>query len=79
MKEEKRILEIIAYITGHNIEDLEDKLQLLGMDLAIDSLDAVELIIEFEKAFNIHINDDEAFKCETIQDVINLIGKTINK
>ena len=44
-------------------------------DLGADSLDTVELIMEFEKEFNIAIPDDQAEKIST---VAGLIGVRIN-
>ena len=35
-------------------------------DLGADSLDTVELIMEFEKEFNVSIPDDEAEKISTV-------------
>ena len=42
-------------------------------DLGADSLDTVELIMEFEKAFNITIPDDKAEKIATVGDAIAYI------
>ncbi len=42
-------------------------------DLGADSLDTVELIMEFEKEFNIAIPDEDAEKIATVQDAINYI------
>jgi len=42
-------------------------------DLGADSLDTVELIMEFEKEFNISIPDEEAEKIGTVGDTINYI------
>jgi acyl carrier protein len=42
-------------------------------DLGADSLDTVELIMEFEKEFNLSIPDDEAEKIETVGDAIKYI------
>lgn len=39
-------------------------------DLGADSLDTVELIMEFEKEFNISIPDDQAEKISTVGDAI---------
>jgi len=40
-------------------------------DLGADSLDTVELVMEFEKAFNLQIPDEDAEKISTVGDVIN--------
>jgi len=42
-------------------------------DLGADSLDTVELIMEFEKEFNIAIPDDQAEKIQTVGDAISFI------
>jgi acyl carrier protein len=42
-------------------------------DLGADSLDTVELIMEFEKEFNLSIPDEEAEKIETVGDAIKYI------
>jgi acyl carrier protein len=42
-------------------------------DLGADSLDTVELVMEFEKAFNIQIPDEDAEKISTVGDVVNYL------
>ena len=42
-------------------------------DLGADSLDTVELIMEFEKEFGISIPDDQAEKIQTVVDAISYI------
>lgn len=42
-------------------------------DLGADSLDTVELIMEFEKEFNIAIPDEDAEKIGTVSDAISYI------
>ena len=42
-------------------------------DLGADSLDTVELVMEFEKEFGIQVADEEAEKFQTVGDVINYI------
>ena len=42
-------------------------------DLGADSLDTVELIMEFEKEFDIQIPDDKAESIETVGDAISFI------
>lgn len=46
-------------------------------DLGADSLDTVELVMEFEKAFNLQIPDEDAEKISTVGDAITYIqGKS---
>tara|TARA_B100001057_G_scaffold429960_1_gene456385 strand:+ start:534 stop:767 length:234 start_codon:yes stop_codon:yes gene_type:complete len=42
-------------------------------DLGADSLDTVELIMEFEREFDIQIPDDQAEKIETVGQAIKYI------
>jgi acyl carrier protein len=42
-------------------------------DLGADSLDTVELVMEFEKAFNLQIPDEDAEKIGTVGDAIKYI------
>ena len=44
-------------------------------DLGADSLDTVELIMEFEKEFEISIPDEDAEKITTVGDAINYISE----
>jgi acyl carrier protein len=46
-------------------------------DLGADSLDTVELIMEFEKEFSISIADDAAEKIITVQDAITHIEASV--
>lgn len=47
-------------------------------DLGADSLDTVELIMEFEKEFNIAIPDEQAEKIATVGDAITYITENVN-
>jgi|SRR5690554_5396744 len=47
-------------------------------DLGADSLDTVELIMEFEKEFNIAIPDDQAEKIGTVGQAVEYIEKNTN-
>jgi acyl carrier protein len=42
-------------------------------DLGADSLDTVELVMEFEKAFNLQIPDEDAEKIATVGDAIRYL------
>ena len=47
-------------------------------DLGADSLDTVELIMEFEKEFDIQIPDEDAEKIGTVGDAISYIESKKN-
>jgi acyl carrier protein len=46
-------------------------------DLGADSLDIVELVMEFEKEFNIDIPDEDAEKLRTVGDAIGYLNTKI--
>jgi acyl carrier protein len=48
-------------------------------ELGADSLDVVELVMAFEEAFEIEIDDESAGEIQTVQDAINYIEKATKK
>ncbi|MGC8977023.1 MAG: acyl carrier protein [Candidatus Ratteibacteria bacterium] len=44
-------------------------------DLGADSLDTVELVMEFEEKFGLEIPDEDAEKIKTVKDAIDYIEK----
>ncbi len=46
-------------------------------DLGADSLDTVELIMEFEKEFNVSIPDEDAEKIGTVGDAISYLRDNV--
>ena len=56
------------------MSEIESKVKaIIVNDLGADSLDTVELIMEFEKEFGISIPDDKAEKIGTVGDAIAYI------
>lgn len=49
----------------------------LVSDLGADSLDIMEIVTDCETAFNIAIEEFEYEKCNTVQDVVDLIAKKL--
>jgi acyl carrier protein len=48
-------------------------------DLGADSLDTVELIMEFEKEFDLSIPDEQAEKIQTVGQAISYLESQLNK
>ncbi len=46
-------------------------------DLGADSLDTVELVMEFEKAFNIQIPDEDAEKISSVGDAVKYLSSKV--
>lgn len=64
-----KVVEIIVDKLGVKESEVTPEASFTG-HLGADSLDTVELIMEFEKAFDISIPDEEAEKIATVGDVI---------
>ena len=69
---EKRVKEIIVDKLTVDENEVTPTAE-FSKDLGADSLDTVELIMEFEKAFDITIPDAEAEKISTVGDSIAYI------
>jgi acyl carrier protein len=46
-------------------------------DLDIDSLELVDLTMEFENEFDVEIEDDQVEKIKTVGDIVNLIKEKL--
>ena len=57
----------------------EANLQKSLTDLGIDSLSALKIIVNLEEKFNIHMDDQEIAKVKNLQELTDLLYKTINK
>jgi acyl carrier protein len=73
----KRISEIIVDKLGVEEIDVKEEANFID-DLGCDSLDAVELLMDFEKEFNVAIPDEVAEKVRTVGDAVDLLYKLIN-
>ena len=47
-------------------------------DLGADSLDTVELLMEFEKVFDIKIPDEETSTIATVKDAVDKVNEKLN-
>ena len=46
-------------------------------DLTMDSLDKVEVLMALEEEYNLNISDEDAEKCITVKDVVDVVDKAI--
>ena len=72
-----KIKAIIIDKLGVEPYEVVDKASFIN-DLGADSLDAVELIMEFEKEFGISIPDDQAENIYTVRDAVAYIANNCN-
>ena len=73
----EKVVSIIVDKLGVNPEDVVETASFTN-DLGADSLDTVELIMEFEKEFNVAIPDDQAEKISTVGDALKYIEENID-
>ena len=69
---ESKVVAIIVDKLGVDEADVKPEASFTN-DLGADSLDPVELIMEFEKEFGVNIPDDQAEKIATVGDAISYI------
>ena len=71
---EERVKQIVVEQLGVKDEEVGGDSSFVD-DLGADSLDTVELIMEFEKEFDVTIPDEEAEKISTVGDALSYLKK----
>lgn len=74
MSLENRVSEIIVNKLGVKPEEVKPEAD-FQTDLGADSLDLVELMMDFEDSFGLKITDEEASELRTVGDVIGFLDK----
>ncbi|HCA80496.1 MAG TPA: acyl carrier protein [Bacteroidetes bacterium] len=74
---DKKVKEIIVSKLGVDEAQITMEASFTN-DLGADSLDTVELVMEFEKAFNVQIPDEDAEKIATVGDAVNYLKSKIS-
>ena len=67
-----KVKSLISQNIGVGIEEIAPDSSFID-DLGADSLDIVELVMNFEDSFGIEIPDEDAEKISTVQDAIDYI------
>lgn len=73
----ERIKAIIVDKLGVDETEVKDEANLME-DLGADSLDTVELIMEFEKTFDIKISDELSEKIHSVSDICNTVEELVS-
>jgi len=74
MAVEDKVKDIIVKQLGVNSDEVRPTASFID-DLGADSLDTVELVMEFEREFDIEIPDEDAEKITTVGEAIEYIKK----
>jgi len=75
---EKKVIKIVADQMGTDEAQISRETSFIN-DLNADSLDTVELVMEFEDEFDTSIPDEEAEKIQTVGAAIDYIIDTLKK
>ncbi len=71
---EKKVIDIISEQMGADKSEITRETSFIN-DLNADSLDTVELVMEFEDEFDMSIPDEEAEKIQTVGAAVEYIVK----
>ena len=74
---QEKVYEIVCEHMGASRDKLAPETSFIN-DLGADSLDTVELVMEFESAFDITIPDEDAEKIQTVGNAIEYISGKVN-
>ncbi len=75
---EERVKKIIVERLGVDETEITNEASFTN-DLGADSLDTVELIMEFEREFNISIPDDKAENIQRVGDAIEYLKSEVKE
>jgi acyl carrier protein len=66
---EKKVMEVLADRASMDMKQVTLQSRLVD-DLGLDSLDAVEMVFQFEETYGIEIPDDQIREFKTGQDIV---------
>jgi acyl carrier protein len=69
----EKVLDIVCEQMGATKDKVTDATSFIN-DLGADSLDTVELVMEFEDEFDLNIPDEDAEKIQTVGDAVKYIS-----
>lgn len=72
----EKVIDIISEQMGADKSEITRETSFIN-DLNADSLDTVELVMEFEDEFDMSIPDEEAEKIQTVGAAIDYVAKVI--
>ena len=69
----KKVIEVLADRASMDVQQITLQSRLVN-DLGLDSLDAVEMVFEFEESYGIDIPDDQIREFKTAQDIVTYLS-----
>lgn len=75
---EKKIVDALSSFVKVQIKDIKGS-SLLREELALDSMDTIELIFQIEDNYNIQIPDEDIMNFKTVHDVVQYVEKRIDE
>jgi acyl carrier protein len=72
----QRVTAVLTQRLGISPELISPPAQLAD-DLGVDSVDAVEFALALEREFNVRLPDEVIADAQTLQDVIDLLGRHV--
>jgi len=70
---EKKVMEVLADRASMDMKQVTLQSRLVD-DLGLDSLDAVEMVFQFEETYGIDIPDDQIREFKTGQDIVDYLS-----
>lgn len=71
---EKKVTDILVDKLGVKPEEVKNDANFED-DLGGDSLEYVEVLMEIEHEFNIHVSDADAYQAKTVDDICDMVEK----
>ncbi len=71
---EEKVINIISSVCEIDKKDIKLDSNLVN-DLELESLDVVDLVVAFEKEFNIKIDDKDIKQFQTVEDIVKYLEK----
>lgn len=76
MKHLPKITEVLGEVLAVKPERITMETRLVE-DLGADSLDYIDLVIAFEEAFEIDVDDEKSLSCRTVADIAALLEQAL--
>lgn len=72
------IIKILTKYTERDVKDIKENSSLQS-DLKLNSLDVVNIVVEFEEMFDISISDEEIMGIVRVKDIVDCLEKKCGK